>query len=111
MLIHLLPVIIMFLYTTLSVALFFIPITKFPRKNKLLNFYWVGFWSFLVAIASLAGASNTLRMLSYDASKVSTLLLASITVSFVFFVMFAWFRLSAKVISKVISQGVSKLKS
>ena len=111
MLAHLLPVTIMFLYTILSVSLFCIPITKFPRKNKLYNFYWVGFWSFLVAIAALAGGSNTLQMVGYDVSKTANMMLFGITASFVFFVMFAWFRLSAKAISNFITLKLTKLKS
>ena len=111
MLIHILPVAIMFLYTILSVSLFFIPITKFPRKDKFLNFYWTGFWLFLVAIAAFAGANGTLKILGYDASMTSMAILAGLTASFVFFVIFAWFRLSAKAISTVISRGLTKLKS
>lgn len=111
MLAHTLPVLIMFLYTVLSTALFFIPITKFPRKNKLLNFYWVGFWAFLVIIAAIAGSSSTLKMIGYDASQSSKLMLAGISASFVFFVMFAWFRLSAKAIAALITRSHNKLKS
>ena len=111
MLAHTLPVLIMFLYTVLSAALFFIPITKFPRKNKLLNFYWVGFWAFLVIIAAIAGSSSTLKMIGYDASQSSKLMLAGISASFVFFVMFAWFRLSAKAIAVLITRGRNKFKA
>jgi len=106
-----LPVTIMFAYTVLTVSLFFIPITRFPRKNKLINFYWVGFWAFLVTIAAIAGADNTLKMMGYDASKTSTVLLGAICASFVFFVMFAWFRLCAKILATTIERGVTKLKN
>jgi len=101
----------MFLYTVLSAALFFVPITRFPQKNKLFNFYWVGFWTFLVIIAALAGADNTLKLIGYDASQSSKLMLAGISVSFVFFVMFAWFRLSAKAIATVIMRRRKKIKA
>ncbi len=111
MLAHSLPVLIMFLYTILTVSLFFIPITKFPRKNKLLNFYWVGFWTFLVMIAAFAGGENTLKMLEYDASGTSKVILAGISASFVFFVMFAWFRFSAKIIATLLTRGYAKLRS
>ena len=111
MLAHSIPVLIMFLYTILTASLFFIPITKFPRKNKLFNFYWVGFWAFLVMIAAFSGGDNTLKMLGYDASHTSKIMLIAISASFVFFVMFAWFRLSAKVIAALISRGYSKLRS
>lgn len=111
MLAQYLPVIIMFLYTILTATLFFIPITRFPRKNKLLNFYWVGFWTFLVMITAFAGGDNTLRILGYDASGTSKIILAAISASFVFFVMFAWFRLSAKAIATLISRSQAKLKA
>jgi len=111
MMAQLLPVLIMFLYTVLSAALFFVPITRFPRKNKLFNFYWVGFWTFLVIITAFAGADNTLKILGYDASHSSKLILAGISASFVFFVMFAWFRLSAKAIATFITRYLKKTKA
>lgn len=111
MLAHTLPVLIMFFCTVVIAALFFIPITKFPRKNKLLNFYWVGFWIFLVIIAAVAGSSSTLNIIGYDASQSSKLMLAGISASFVFFVMFAWFRLSAKAIAVLITRGRNKFKA
>ena len=111
MLAHTLPVLIMFFCTVIIAALFFIPITKFPRKNKLLNFYWVGFWIFLVIIAAVAGSSSTLNIIGYDSSQSSKLILAGISASFVFFVMFAWFRLSAKAIAAFITRSHNKLKS
>ena len=111
MLAHALPVLVMFLYTVLSATLFFIPITRFPRKNKLFNFYWVGFWTFLVIISAIAGADNTLKISGYDASLSSKVILFGSSASFVFFVMFAWFRLSAKAISTLIMRGRDKLKA
>ena len=111
MLAHYIPVLIMFVYTVLSATLFLIPITRFPRKNKLFNFYWIGFWSFLVIIAAIAGGDGTLKIMGYDASQSSKVLLAGITASFVFFVMFAWFRLSAKAIAALILRGRKKLKA
>lgn len=108
MLAHYLPVFIMFLYTILTASLFFVPITKFPRKNKLLNFYWVGFWTFLVMITAFAGGDNTLKILGYDASATSKIILAAISASFIFFVMFAWFRLSAKAIAALITRSHAK---
>ena len=110
MLTHILPVLIMFLYTVLSATLFFIPITRFPRKNKLFNFYWVGFWSFLVIIAAVAGADNTLKIGGYDATS-SKMILLGISAGFVFFVMFAWFRLSAKAIVTLVMRGRDKFKA
>jgi len=110
MLAQILPVLIMFLFTVFCAALFFVPITRFPRKNKLINFYWVGFWLFLVIISALAGSQNTLDIMGYDVSRSAKFLLAGITVSFVLFVMFAWFRLSAKAIATLITRGRAKLK-
>ncbi len=106
-----LPVMIMFAYTVFTATLFFIPITRFPRKNKLINFYWVGFWAFLVTIAAIAGADNTLKLIGYDVSKTSKVMLGAISASFVFFVMFAWFRLCAKLIATSIERGLVKLKT
>ena len=111
MLIHILPVFIMFLYTVLTASLFFIPITRFPRKTKLFNFYWVGFWGFLVAIAALAGADNVLRVGGYDATKTSMLVLTTVSAGFVLFVVVAWFHLSAKAIASIYMRGRDKLKS
>lgn len=109
--IHVLPVFIMFLYTVLTASLFFIPITRFPRKTKLFNFYWVGFWGFLVAIAALAGGDNVLKIGGYDASETSILVLATVTAGFILFVVVAWFHLSAKAIAALYTRGRNKLKS
>ncbi|WP_233345421.1 hypothetical protein [Litorimonas taeanensis] len=65
------------------------------RKNKLLNFYWVGCWIFLGMITSVSGAQNTLMLLGYNADAVSESVLSGFVLSFIFFVVFAWFRLSS----------------
>jgi hypothetical protein len=110
MLAQILPPVIMFGITIAAAALFFVPITVFPRKNELVNFYWVGFWGFLVAIASLSGSSNALLLMDYDSQFVTNGLTTVITVCFVLFVMFGWFRLSAKVLAAGITHGLKKLK-
>ena len=106
-----LPAIIMFSITAVMVSLFCIPVTAFPKKNKLINFYWVGFWTFLVLIASIAGAMNTLSLMGYDAEPAATAILAGVNVSFVCFVVFAWFRLSAKAFVHGVNKGMKKFRA
>lgn len=95
MLLHFLPGLIMFAITVAFVIIMFVPVTVFPQKNELINFYWVGFWMFLAMIAALAGGSNTLILLRYDAQSFANAILFSMVLCFVIFVMFGWFRLSA----------------
>lgn len=90
------PALIMFLITVGVVSLFIVPVTAFPMKNKLVNFYWAGFWLFLALIAAISGGSNTLMLLRVDAMDTSMNMLAGILASFVLFVVFGWFRLSGK---------------
>ena len=94
MLIQILPGLIMFAITLAFVTLMFIPVTAFKQKNELIRFYWVGVWVFLAMIAAFAGGSETLTLLRYDVGGVPVTLLNSLTVCFVLFVMFGWFRLS-----------------
>ena len=93
MLDSLIPTGIMFVFTAFFTTLFFIPITRFPQKHKLVNFYWVGFWLFLAAIAAFSGGMNALLIMQMDTLKFGNAVLFSITICFVLFVMFAWFRL------------------
>ena len=101
----------MFLYTVLTASLFVLPITRFPRKTKLFNFYWIGFWGFLVTIAALAGAENVLKLGGYDATEASMTVLTTVSAGFVLFVVVAWFHLSAKVIAALYTRSRNKLKS
>ena len=105
------PAIIMFTITCLVLSLFFVPVTRFPKENKLTNFYWVGFWAFLVIIASIAGAMNTLLLLGYNSRLAAEAIIAGVTASFVFFVVFAWFRLAAKVLTVGAAKGMAKFKN
>jgi hypothetical protein len=89
------PASIMFFITVAFVTLFFVPAVAFQKSNKIVNFYWVGCWIFLGMIASVSGAQNTLLLLGYNADAVSESVLAAFVLSFVFFVVFAWFRLSS----------------
>ena len=84
----------MFAITLAFVTLFFIPVTAFKQKNELIRFYWVGVWLFIAMIAAFSGGSQTLLLLDYDAQNVATAMLTPLTVCFVIFVMFGWFRLS-----------------
>lgn len=95
---HFLPAAIMFFITIGFTALFVLPAIRYPRKSKLINFYWSGFWVYLAIIASLSGAANTLFIMSYDAMTFADAVLAGVSASFVVFVIFAWFRLSGSFI-------------
>ena len=98
MIYNFIPAAIMFVVTVVFVTAFFVPITTFRRKDKLLNFYWVGAWSFLVIITSIAGAQSTLMILEYNTLTISNALLSGVTTSFICFIVFAWFRLSSTLI-------------
>jgi len=94
MLIQFLPSLIMFLITLVFVTLMFIPVTVFKQKNELIRFYWVGVWIFIAMITAFAGGAETLKLLDYDAENISIAWLTALTVCFVLFVVFGWFRLS-----------------
>lgn len=99
MLTQFLPGLIMFAITLAFVTLFFIPVTAFKQKDELIRFYWVGLWLFLAFIAAFSGGAETLTLFRYDSGAASDALLTALTVCFVIFVMFGWFRLSFKAIS------------
>jgi len=111
MLVHILPGLIMFAITLAFVTLFFIPVTAFKQKNNLIRFYWVGVWVFLAMIAAFSGASQTLTLFHFDAENVATAMLTSLTVCFVIFVMFGWFRLSFSAIRAGIIHWIKKRKA
>jgi len=83
----------------------------YVRKNKIVNFYWAGFWAFLMMISAVAGAMNTLMLLDIPAEQTATIYLSILTMCFVIFVMFGWFRLSAKAIANGVMRGWNKLKT
>lgn len=87
------------------------PILGFRLKNKVVNFYWAGFWVFLMLISSVAGSMNTLIILDVDAEQTANLYLSILTLCFIIFVVFGWFRLSAKAIAHGITRSWSKLKA
>ncbi len=62
-------------------------------------------------ISAFAGAMNTLLILDIPAEQTAMIYLSILTMCFVIFVMFGWFRLSAKAIAHGISRGWSKLKA
>ena len=105
-----LPSIIMFIITTIVVAVFCVPAIRFRQKSDLLNFYWVGFWVFLIMIASISGSMNTLKLMNYDATLSAETMLSGIVASFVFFVMFAWFRLAGKGLITILNRGLLIVK-
>ena len=101
----------MFAITAGVTSLLCMPIFAFKLKNKLVNFYWAGVWVFLMLISSVAGAMNTLMLLDVPAEQIATIYLSILTLCFVLFVMFGWFRLSAKAITHGIMRGISKFKT
>lgn len=98
----------MFAITLAFVTLMFVPVTAFKQKNELIRFYWVGVWLFLAMIAAFSGGSETLALLKYDAGNVPIALLSALTVCFVIFVMFGWFRLSFAAISAAVKYWIAK---
>lgn len=108
MLIQILPGLIMFAITLAFVTLFFIPVTAFKQKNELIRFYWVGVWVFLAMIAAFSGGWQTLVLIRYEVGTVPETLLTSLTVCFVIFVMFGWFRLSFTAIFAGISHWIKQ---
>jgi len=104
------PALIMFGITVAFVSLFCVPITAFPMKNKLINFYWAGFWFFLMMIAAFSGSMNALMLAQIDAEGFGTVCLTTLTLCFTIFVAFGWFRLSSKALATGISRGLQKLK-
>lgn len=105
------PALIMFAITIGITSVLCMPIFAFPLKNKLANFYWSGFWVFLMMISAVAGAMNTLLILDIPAEPIATIYLSILTLCFVIFVMFGWFRLSAKAIIYGLTRGWNKLKA
>lgn len=104
------PALIMFAITVGVTSILCMPIFGLPLKNKLVNFYWSGVWVFLMMISAVAGAMNTLLLLDVPAEPIATIYLTALTLCFVIFVMFGWFRLSAKAILHVITKGWNKFK-
>ena len=90
----LLPAAIMLLITILFASAFYWPAVRFPRKGKVLNFYWSGFWAYLGIITAVAGAQVTVAIIGLQADVFSNAVLAALTVTFVMFVVFAWARLA-----------------
>lgn len=89
-----LPALIMFTITVVVVGLCFLPAT-YERKTPLLNFYWVGLWLFIGLIAAIAGGEQTVMLAGMESPELALRLQKSVSVCFVLFVVFAWFRLSA----------------
>lgn len=88
-----LPPLIMFTITVVVVALCFLPAT-YERKSPLLNFYWVGLWLFIGLIAAVAGGEQTVILAGFESPAFAIRLQTSVSICFVIFVVFAWFRLS-----------------
>jgi len=108
---QLIPALIMFAITAGVTSILCMPIFAFPLKNKIVNFYWSGVWIFLMMISAVAGAMNTLMILDIPAEQIATIYLSILTMCFVIFVMFGWFRLSAKALVIGLTHGWNKLKT
>lgn len=96
------PAITMFTITVLITTLFFVPVTRFPQQNRLINFYWSGFWVFLAMITAFSGASSIFDLLGVNVINESNFVLNGVLLAFVAFVVFAWFRLSGATILRFI---------
>lgn len=97
---------------TLSVTiLFFLPMTMVAQKNSIIKFYWSGLWMFLALITAIAGGSNTLMLLGVDSYGPANVILTGVIAAFVFFVVFAWIRLSAAAIFKFVRSVRTMLTS
>ena len=96
---------VMFVITIVFGTVFWWPVTRFPRKDGLLNFYWVGFWAFLAMITAMSGAQATLKLAGQNVDTTANALLNALTITFVVFVVFAWFRLvllgAGKMVTKI----------
>jgi hypothetical protein len=90
----------MFAITVFVVFLCVLPAT-YARKSPLVNFYWVGFWAFIALIAVIAGAEQIAHLSGYGSVEFAQRLQTSASASFVFFVVFAWFRLSGAAVMSV----------
>jgi len=92
---------IMFLTTVGFASLFWLPAVKVKQKNQLVEFYWTGFWAFLVGLTALSGAQAVLVILGQDVEKFGQAALIGFSASFTLFVMFAWARLSLLGLTKI----------
>lgn len=90
----LMPALIMLLMTIIFASAFYWPAVRFPRKGKVTNFYWSGFWAYLGIITAVAGAQVTVAIIGLQADAFSNAVLTALTVTFVMFVVFAWARLA-----------------
>ena len=88
-----LPAAIMFLVTVLVSAALIVPVRAWAPKQDTVRLYWTGTWLFLVAIAAVAGAMNTLTLLGLDVVGPVTVALNALLVGLVGFVVLGWFHL------------------
>jgi hypothetical protein len=91
------PAMIMLIITLCFAGLFLLP-TLFKMSSAMVNFYWTGFWVFLALIATVAGLEQTLLLAGLDMRWATQAVLNGVSLAFVAFVVFAWFRLSGAVL-------------
>jgi len=111
MLAQFLPAAIMFGITAGITSVLCMPILALRLKNRVVNFYWAGFWVFLMMISAISGSMNTLLILDVPVESTANLYLSVLILCFVIFVMFGWLRLSAKAIAHGVTRGWNKLKT
>lgn len=95
-------VITMFCITIVFGTIFWYPMTKVNLRDKVVNFYWAGFWAFLAIITATSGAQATLMLAGVETKAFADMLLYALTFTFVLFVMFAW--------AHLVVYGAGKLK-
>jgi len=97
----LMPALIMAIVTAMIVSVCLAP-TAIRQKSSLVSFYWKGFWMFIALIAAIAGFGQAALMADLDVANVLSRLQVSAVASFVFFVVFAWFRLSGALLVSIV---------
>ncbi len=86
------PVLTMSAITLVAVCLLFIP-TRFKFGTDLVRFYWCGFWYLLALIVLTSGSIEVLKLAGISVEPYDIAVLGGLMTAYIFFVMFAWFRL------------------
>ena len=101
---------VMFMITVGVTSVFCYPPLKFQNRNEVVNFYWTGFWVFLACLVATAGSQSALRIVGLKDQAFSNALLRAVSVTFVLFVMFAWFRLISMGATTFLKKGLKTNK-
>jgi len=100
------PALIMLVITLIVAGAFLLPLF-FRKGGELLQFYWKGFWMFLALIAFVAGGSQVLVLLGMQVEPYDLAILTGILSAYIFFVVFAWFRL----VGFAVLSGIRKINA